>query len=254
MTSRAVMSYIEEVERNLKGLPANRRRLFLRELEYHLLDEAEARGLKDEAELKALIAEKESPLDLALEISSGEQVDASHRGGAALLAGALIGLATGGILCLQGYRWHAWLAFGIVEGLTVGAGSFWLRRQWTCLGPTARMAMAVLFSTILAIPLGFISLHGFIATRLLYGAFTGYLLEQHERPQPAWQWIMENLLFTGFVLFLETSILHRVPFEPRLLPWEATFNAAIQLGVWGALGLRKSLATRWILAPQNREV
>ena len=44
-------AYLAEVERGLQGLTAGRRRLVLRELEAHLLDEAEARGLLTEEDM-----------------------------------------------------------------------------------------------------------------------------------------------------------------------------------------------------------
>ena len=100
-------AYLAEVERGLQGLTAGRRRLVLRELEAHLLDEAEARGLLTEEDMRALLMEKEPPERLAQEIAQGEDGDAAHRSESALVAGALIGLATGGYLWFQGAKAEA---------------------------------------------------------------------------------------------------------------------------------------------------
>ena len=93
----ALAAYLAELERGMKGVPARRRRLILREIEANLLDEAEARGLAGDRDFRDLLAEKEAPEVLAAQFNQTDGEEASHRGGSALLAGALIGLATGSI-------------------------------------------------------------------------------------------------------------------------------------------------------------
>lgn len=247
----ALAAYLAEVERGLSGLPAGRRRLFLRELEGHLLDEAEARGVEDEDGMRGILAEKESPQALAHELSSNDDGDATHRNEIALVAGALLGVATGGYLALQGgWRWDLALAFGTGHGLAVGSGIFLVRPRWQRLGNRARVLASLLFGTLLAIPLGFTGTRGFIVSRLLYGAFTGYLLERHaQRPRAAWQAILETLAFTGCDYVLEVLVLQRVHHYHWLL--EASFNFTLALGVLLALHAKRLLAGRWLLTPQG---
>ena len=128
--SRALDAYLAQVDAGLKGLTRRRRLALVRELEAHLRDEVEARGLEGEAALAAMLAEKEHPALLAEELAAGEGQDANHRNGTALIAGLIIGLATGGHMVVEGWRWYIAMAFGAAQGLAVGTGYFWVRRHW----------------------------------------------------------------------------------------------------------------------------
>ncbi len=76
--SEALAAYLAEVARGLGGVARLRRRTFLRELESHLLDEAEARGIADEAGMRAMLAEKEPGGLLGREISDKEDDGLRH--------------------------------------------------------------------------------------------------------------------------------------------------------------------------------
>jgi hypothetical protein len=247
--NQALAAYLSEVERGLGGLSSGRRRLILRELEAHLRDEADARGMQTEAQMASLLTEKEPPRDLASELSSGEGTDATHRSETALLAGSLLGLATGGYLFLQGgWPWHVSLAFCMAHGLAVGTGLFLVRRRWQRLGTQGRILTSVLFGTLMAIPLGFTSLRGFRSSRLVYGAFTGYMLERHSEARPAWQAIAETVAFTGldYLLFTYVYVRH----YPYAWLLELSFNFTLALAVLAALHIKRLLSGRWLLAPQ----
>lgn len=250
--SRALEAYLAQVGSGLKGLTGRRRFTLLRELEAHLLDEAEARGIGSEAAMSAMLSEKEHPSLLAEELAAGEGQDANHRGGAALAAGLIIGLATGGHLWIEGWRWYLCLAFSLAQGLAVGSGYFWVRRHWLRLNPLARTVVAVLITSLLSIPLGFTTHHGFRPTRLLYGAFTGFLLERHSQERPPWQTLLEPVAFTALMFFLETWLLGRVPFRWWKVPLELSFNATILLSVMVALRFKQMLAERRILTTQEQ--
>jgi len=248
--NQALSAYLAEVERGLQGLPSGRRRLFVRELEGHLRDEAEARGALTEAGMAELLAEKEKPFELAFELSSHDEGDATHKSETALLAGGLLGIATGGYLWMQGgWPWHLSLLFCAALGLAVGTGVFLVRPRWQRLGARGRLLASVAFATVLAFPLGFTSLHGFYGTRLMYGAFTGYLLERHAQTRPAWQPILETLAFTVLDFLTFTYLVrHRHPYQ-----WlhEMAFNFTLVLGVLVALQLKRALSGRWLLLPQD---
>lgn len=247
-------AYLAQVERGLQGLPTRRRKLFLRELESHLLDEAEALGIADEPGMERFLAGKEPAWQLAKELSGGEDLDFGHRHKAAMMAGAVIGLATGAHLYFTGWRWSIALAFALGNGLAVGTGLFWARSIWQRLGNTSRLAAAVAFSALLAIPLGFTSTRGFVVSRLFYGAYTGYVLERHAQRRPLGQWLLEVSVFTAFVFLMEALVLHRIPLSrvtPLAFAMEWSFNATLHLAVVGALRLRTLLAERWILSPRN---
>lgn len=248
-------AYLAEVGRGLERLPTLRRRRFLKELESHLLDEAEALGIADEAGMRRLLADKERPGDLAGELSGGDDGDSTHRVSTAVLAGTLIGLATGGHLYFTDWRWSICLAFGLGHGLAVGTGLFWARRIWQRLGDKGRVVASVALSALLSIPLGFTSTRGFVLSRLFYGAYTGFVLERHAQRRPLWQWLVEITAFTAFVFLVESLVLHLYSLG-RVTPWivamEWSFNATLHLGVVGALGLRRFLAGRWLLAPQGQ--
>jgi len=253
---RALAAYLGEVERGLQAMPVRRRRLVLRELEAHLLDEAEARGITEDGPMSRLLDAKESPRELASELSDGDVKNLSHRHVTSLLAGALIGAFTGVHLFAQGFRWYISLAFGVVHGLAIGSGFFWARRHWQRLGDGWRLVMAISFTALLSIPLGFTSTRGFVISRTFYGAYTGFLLEHHAQNRPVWQWAMETLGFTAFIFFMEVVVLQRVHFQWNnrgliMILGELSFNLAIQLGVIAALRLQRLLAGRWVLRPQN---
>ena len=249
---RALEAYLSQVGSGLRGVSRWRRLTLIRELEAHLLDEAEARGISTEAAMAAMLSEKEHPSLLAEELAAGEGQDANHRGGTALAAGMIIGLATGGHMWFEGWRWYILLAFAAAQGLAVGAGYFWVRRHWLRLGPWARTALAVLITLLLSIPLGFTTHHGFKPTRLLYGAFTGYLLERHSQERPLWQTIIEPMVFTALMFFIEAGVLGRVRFQWSQVPLELSFNATILLSVMLAVRLRRLLAERRVLRPQEQ--
>ncbi|MDE3244561.1 MAG: hypothetical protein KGN80_00625 [Acidobacteriota bacterium] len=249
-------AYLSKVERGLQAMPPRRRRLVLRELEAHLMDEAEALGITEDGPMSRLLDAKESPLELALQLSEGDGKDLSHRHVTSLLAGALIGSITGGHLFAQGWLWYISLAFGVVHGLAVGAGFFWVRRHWQRLGDGWRLAMAIGFTALLSIPLGFTSTRGFVVTRTFYGAYTGFLLERHAQKRPIWQWALETVAFTAFIFVMEVVVFQRVHFHWNnrglfMILGELSFNLALQLGVVAALGLQRLLAERWVLRPQN---
>ena len=250
--SRALEAYLAQVGAGLKGVTRRRRLTLVRELEAHLRDEAEARGIESEPAMSAMLSEKEHPSLLAEELAIGEGQDANHRGGTALAAGMIIGLATGGHMGFEGWRWYIALAFAAAQGLAVGAGYFWVRRHWLRLNPWARMGFAVVITSLLSIPLGFTTHHGFKPTRLLYGAFTGYLLERHSQERPLWQTLLEPVVFTALMFFLEAGVLGRVRFEWWKVPLELSFNATILLSVMLALRFRRLLAERRVLTPQEQ--
>ena len=250
--SRALEAYLAQVDSGLKGLTRRRRLTLVRELQAHLLDEAEARGITSESAMAAMLAEKEHPTLLGEEIASGEGQDANHRSGTALAAGMIIGIATGGHMWFEGWRWYIAVAFAASQGLAVGAGYFWVRRYWLRLPSWGRMAVAVLTTSLLAIPLGFTTHHGFRPTRLLYGAFTGYLLERHSQERPLWQTLLEPVVFTAFMFFLETVVLGRIRFAWGKVPLELSFNATILLSVMVASRFRRLLAERRVLTPQEQ--
>jgi hypothetical protein len=247
---QALDSYLAEVERGLQGLPSGRRRLFVRELEAHLLDEAEARGMLSETAMTDLLAEKEAPLRLASELSSQDNGDSTHKSESALLAGSLLGIATGGYLWIQGgWPWHLSLFFCTALGLAVGTGVFLMRPRWQRLSGQGRLLASMLFATVLSIPLGFTSVCGFNGSRLMYGAFTGYLLERHSQTRPPWQPVAETLAFTLVDFLVYTFFIRH--HHPYAWFYEVTFNFTLVLGVLVALQLKRMLSGRWLLLPQD---
>ena len=251
--TRALEVYLAQVGSGLGSLTARRRLVLLRELEAHLRDEAEAKGITSETAMAALLSEKEHPSLLSEELAAGEGQDANHRGGTALAAGMIICLATGAHLRVEGWHWDMCLAFALAQGLAVGAGYFWVRRHWLRLPPMGRMVVAVLITSLLSIPLGFTTHHGFKPTRLLYGAFTGFLLERHSQERPLWQILLEPAVFTALMFFLEAGVLGRVRFQWWKVPLELSFNATILLSVMAATRFKRLLAERRVLRPQEQE-
>ncbi|WP_257305055.1 hypothetical protein [Geothrix campi] len=250
--SRALDGYLSQVAAGLRGVSRRRRLMLLRELEAHLLDEAEARGIQGEAAMSTMLHEKERPGLLAEELAAGEGQDANHRGSTALAAGMIIGLATGSHLWFEGWHWYICLAFAAAQGLAVGTGYFWARRHWLRLDPWARTAVAVMITSLLSIPLGFTTAHGFKPTRLFYGAYTGFLLERHSQERPLWQTLLEPVLFTAFMFFVETGFLGRIRFHWWQVPLELSFNATLLISVMLASRLRRVLAERWVLMTQEQ--
>lgn len=252
--TQALDRYLSELERGMKGVPARRRRLILREIEGNLLDEAEARGLADEKGFRSLLEEKDPPEVLAVQFSHTDGEEATHRGGSALLAGALIGLVTGGHLWFDHFRWYICLSFGLAHGLAVGTGFFWLRRHWQQLGPTLRVVTAMVMATILATPMGFTSRFGFVPTRLLYGTYTGYLLERHAGLQRPWWLLAESAVFTGLMFFAEMVVIQRIKvFHWSALFGELSFNLTLGLGVIAALWLKRLLSERWLFPAREQQ-
>jgi hypothetical protein len=247
----ALAAYLARVERGLSGLSSGKRRLFVRELETHILDEIEAKGLTTESEIQALLADKESPDDLARVLVQQEDGDSMHRSETAFLAGSLLGLATGGYLWLHyNWAWHLSLAFGVIHGLVVGTGIFLVRPYWKKPGVEGRLLLAALFGTIMAIPLGFTSAKGFVITRLYYGGFTGYLLERHSQARPTWQIFGEVAAFTLFDAFMEVMIVRRMQSYDWVL--ESSFNMFLALAVMAVLFLKRVLSERWLFTAHSR--
>lgn len=244
--------FLAEVERGLEQLPRGRRRLFLRELEVHLLDEAEARGLEGDAGLRQLIAEKEAPEVLAAEIANSDEGNSTHRGGIALLGGSLIGIAASSMLWIMNAPWYICLGWYVALGLAVGASLFSVRRHWQQLHPALRLASAIVFGTLLAIPLGFTGPQ-FWAWRLFYGAFLGYLVERHSQLRPLWQLAVDAFIYS--ILIIVIDLYYFCPekhFSWRITTWLLCFNFGIAIALLGAMTLKRSLSARWLLASQNR--
>lgn len=238
--------YLEDIAFGLKALGGRRRHLILRELHSHFLDEAECRGITSDAAMREMLLEKDAPETLARQISQSEGHGAFHRGETALLLGALLGCVTGGYLFfLQGWAGSLALFFGIAYGFVVGSGTLLLRHRWQRMNPWMRTLLAILLGAVLAIPLGFTGRSKFIFSRVLYGAFTGHLVERHATPRPPWQVILEILTFTLIDFSLICWLYPRYHFN-----WvaELAFNFALTLAVLVALNLKRILAERWMLA------
>jgi len=247
----ALAAYLARVEKGLRGVSSGKRRLFVRELESHLLDEIEARGLTSEAEVEAMLAEKETPDELAEVLHQQEDGDSQHRSETALLGGGLLGLATGGYMWINSIQsWHLNLAFGLIHGLMVGTGIFLVRPYWKKPGVEGRLLLAALFGTLMAIPLGFTSTNGFVFTRLCYGGFTGYLLERHSQSRPWWQLFVEVAAYTLFDAFLEVLVFQRM----KSYDWgiESGFNLFLALAVMAVIFLRRMLSERWLFTAHSR--
>ncbi|HJU83664.1 MAG TPA: hypothetical protein VJ600_05605 [Holophagaceae bacterium] len=248
-------AYLAEVEAGLKGLPGGRRRLMIRELSAHLLDEMEARGLQGEEGLCAVLADKESPEALARSLAESDDEGFLHRSGTKLLAGALLALATGGYLFFLGRPWYLALTIGSATGLAVGAGIFWARRRWQRLHPALRVASAVLLGTLLAIPLGFtVPGLAFAPGRLAYGAFTGYLAERLRKRRSPWVWALDNVGFTCCIWFISVVVTKQQTLgwaNWDQVPKSMLFTFVLQAGVWAALRLHQLLDERWVLNPKG---
>jgi hypothetical protein len=253
--SQALTVYLARMERGLRGMAPGRRRLFVRELESHLLDEVEALGIGDEAAMEAFLSGKESPEELARELYTGDGLETTHRYEAALASGALIGLATGTLLLIQDFRWYLVVTFGLTHGLAVGSGLIWLRPRWQRFSADGRLAISILLGALLAIPLGFtrqFNTQGFISSRLYYGAFTGYLVERHSQWRPLWVVALETVAFTAFMLVLEFYLTRRLRvFSLAQVEIELAFNATIALAVLGAMALRRFLSGRYVLGSRG---
>jgi len=250
--SSVLDQYLAEVERGLGHVPRGRRRLFLRELRANLLDEAQARGLQSDSEFRNLVAEKEDPADLAAEISASEMGSTVHRGETALLAGTLIGIATGATKWIMGSPWYIGLGWSVALGLALCASLFTLRRHWQRLHPLLRVTAAILIGTLLAIPLGFTG-REFWGWRLFYGAFLGYMVERHFQRRPFWQLLLDTLAYT--ILTIVVDIYYFCPekhFDWMVLGRLLCLNYAISFALVGAMALNRTLSERWVLAPRSR--
>jgi hypothetical protein len=244
--------FLAEVEKGLEQLPRGRRRLFLRELETHLLDEAEARGLVSDVGLRQLIAEKESPEALAAEIANSDEGSSTHRGGSALLGGSFIGLAASGMLWLMNAPWYICLGWYVALGLAVGASLFSFRPYWQQLHPALRLMSAVLFGTLLAVPLGFTG-DRFWAWRMFYGAFLGYLVERHSQLRPLWQLVADTLAYSILIIVVDLYIFcPEKHFSWGVTAWLLCFNFGISFALLGAMAIKRVLSGRWLLASQSR--
>jgi len=244
--------YLAEVERGLASLPRGRRRLFLRELESHLLDEAQARGLESDADLRMLVSEKEPAELLAAEIAENDGDNIAHRGETAILAGSLIGIVAGLTKWIMGAPWYICLGWGVALGLALCASLFSLRRHWQRHPLALRLAVAILLGTLLAIPLGFTG-RSFWGWRLFYGAFLGYMVERHFQRRPLWQVLADTFGFT--VLSLAVDLYLFCPekhFEWWVLGRMLCLNYAIAFALVWAMALNRHLSERWVLAPRGR--
>ncbi len=248
-------AYLAEVEAGLKGLPRGRRRLMIRELTAHLMDEMESRGLSGEEGMRTILAEKEEPEFLARSLADSEDDGFTHRSGTKLLAGGLLALATGGYLFFLGRPWYLALTIGTGTGMAVGAGIFWARRRWQRLHPALRVVSAILLGTLLAIPLGFtVPDVAFAPGRLAYGAFTGYLAERLRRRRSPWAWVLDNVGFTICIWFISVVVtqqqqLGRANWDQ--VPKSMLFTLVLQAGVWASLRLHQLLDERWLLNPKG---
>ena len=77
-------------------------------------------------------------------------------------------------------------------------------------------------------------------------------LRLHSQERPLWQTLLEPVLFTAFMFAVETGFLGRVRFQWWQVPLELSFNATLLISVMLALKLRRALAERWVLTPQEQ--
>jgi len=244
--------YIAEVDRGLHSIPRSRRRLFLKELEAHLLDEAEARGIADDEGMRALLAEKDSPERIASELAIEDEGDTTRRREIALMAGAIIGTATGAILWIQGWPWFICLGWCVALGLAVGTTLFFLRNSWQRLSPSRRLIAAITFGTLLSIPLGYAGTR-FWPMRLLYGAFLGYLVERYTDRRPIWQLVIDTATFSTLIIGIDLCIMCREKvFSFWMLSRVLGMNFTIAFAVLAATGFKRFMQERWLLATLGR--
>jgi len=245
-------SYLAELERGLGDLSRGRRRFLLRELEAHLLDEIQARGLETEAGLRLLIAEKEPPAQLAAEIAKCDEDNAIHRGEAAILAGSLIGLAAGITKWIMGAPWYLCLGWSVALGLALCASLLALRRHWQRHHPALRLTVAILIGTFLAIPLGFTG-NGFWGWRLFYGAFLGYMVERYSQKRPLWQLLVDTFGYTVLTLVVDLYVLcPEKHFQWWVLGRLLCLNYTISFALLGSMALNRLLSERWVLTSKSR--
>lgn len=248
----ALASYISEVEQGLRRVPRGRRRLFLRELEAHLLDEADARGIADEVGMQGLLAEKDPPERIAAELTTQDEGDTTRRREISLMAGGVIGLATGAMLWFQEYPWYLCLGWCTALGLAVGTSLFFMRSNWQRLSPSRRMMAAIVFGTLLSIPLGYAGTR-FWPLRLLYGAFLGYLVERYTDRRPIWQLVLDAMAFSIMVMAIDLCILCREKvFSLWMLSRVLGMNFTIAFAVLAAMGLKRFMQERSVLAALER--
>lgn len=258
MSVALLAAYLGEVERGLSALPRRRRQELIRELEANLLDEAESLGLASEEAVDAVLREKEAPSDIAKELVATESENARHRRRTKLMAGAAIGLATGGYLFILGLYlnrdWRMSLFIGLALGLAVGVGMFWARSRWQRMPPVARVALAMALGTLLATPMGFAVDKVFHWAWLSYGTFAGYLMERFQSRRGPLGWIGDNLGFTALLFATVTVQQGHWFLEPG--DWltvvrSILFNFVLQASVWGGLHLHRLLDGHWLLKPNR---
>lgn len=252
-------AYLGEVERGLSALPRRRRVELIRELEASLLDEAESLGLASEEAMGAVLREKEAPAEIARELVATESENARHRRRTKLMAGAAIGLATGGYLFILGLYldrpWRMSLSIGLAMGLAVGMGMFWARSRWQRMPAGVRILLAMALGTLLATPMCFTVPGESHWAWLSYGTFAGYLVERFQSgPRPLLGWVGDNLAFTGLLFALVTVQMGHWFLEPgdwMTVVRSILFNFVLQASVWGGLHLHRVLDGHWLLKPNR---
>ena len=252
-------AYLDEVDRGLSVLPRRRRLELIRELEASLLDEAESLGLASEEAMGAVLDEKEPPAEIARELVVTESENTRHRRRTKLLAGAAIGLATGGYLFILGLYldrpWRMSLSIGLALGLTVGVGMFWARSRWQRMPAAVRIVLAMMLGTLLATPLCFTVPGESHWTWLSYGTFAGYLVERFQTgPRPLLGWIGDNLAFTALLFSIVTIQLGHwllAPGDWLTIVRSILFNFVLQASIWGGLHLHRVLDGHWLLKPNR---
>lgn len=242
------------------SLPSGQRGRLLKELESHLLDEADSRNVRNDEDMRTLLAEKDDPENLARDLCQGEASDFLHRHKTSLLAGLIIGLVGGLFLWFDGKPLRFSVLFGLIHGLVTGTALFCARRHWLRLGPNGRTLSSILLASLMAFPLAYLRRNGaFVPSWILYGAWFGYLFERFNgRTRSSWVWIIENLLMSCLVFTVEAKLYNWFFSErttlaaiSRYMPVEMGLNAAIQSSVYCAVRLREHLAQRWLLRSFN---
>jgi hypothetical protein len=199
-----------------------------------------------------MLAEKDPPQQIAAELTRQDEGDTSRRREISLMAGAIIGLATGAILWFQEHPWYLCLGWCTALGLAVGTSLFFMRSNWQRLSPSRRMMAAVVLGTLLSIPLGYAGTR-FWPLRLLYGAFLGYLVERYTDRRPIWQLVFDTTAFSSLVLAIDLCILcPEKVFSLWMLSRTLGMNFTIAFAVLGAMGFKRFMQERSVLAALER--